>query len=150
MINVHPKTIFPFKCLCQIFEFARVSMNPAMFQCGKIQFFQYRQIQIDIAHSIKMKNNGIELTCVSQENFVLNTKSSGYRLYRRNRNTHGIVIICHSNENFECKTASFEGVLENCKYVMLDFSIKTRKLLCIGWCKSLHRIKSISLTCLLS
>lgn len=124
MINVHPKTIFPFKCLCQIFEFARVSMNPAMFQCGKIQFFQYRQIQIDIAHSIKMKNNGIELTCVSQENFVLNTKSNGYRLYRRNRNTHGIVIICHSNENFECKTASFEAFSKIANMSCLTFLSK--------------------------
>ena len=70
-------------------------------------------------------------------------KVNGYSLYWRKRNKHGGVIICYSNESIECKNVSFEGVPDNYKIVM---PIKTRKLLCIGLFKSLHKIKSISLT----
>ena len=48
-------------------------------------------------------------------------------MYCRDRNKHGGGVLCYVNENIPCKMVNVEGVL-----ILIEFSIKTRKWLCIG------------------
>ena len=62
------------------------------------------------------------------EQFLINC----YKLFRRDRNCHGEGVLCYINENIPSKTVNVEGIVKECKIVLIDFSIKTRKWLFIG------------------
>ena len=57
---------------------------------------------------------------------------NGYKLFRRDRNCHGGGILCYINENIPSKTVNAEGIEKDCEIILIEFSIKTRKWLCIG------------------
>ena len=59
-------------------------------------------------------------------------KIHGYKIYCRDRNKHGGGILCYVNENILCKMVNIEGVPDDCEIILIEFSIKTRKWLCIG------------------
>ena len=53
-------------------------------------------------------------------------------MYRRDRNKHGGGVLCYVNENIPYKMLSVEGVPDDCEIILIKFSIKTQKWLCIG------------------
>ena len=57
---------------------------------------------------------------------------NGYKLFSRDRNFHGGGFLCYINENIPSKTVKVEGIVKECKTVLLEFSIKTRTWLFIG------------------
>ena len=57
---------------------------------------------------------------------------SGYKLFRRDGNSHGGDILCYINENIPSKTVNAEGIEKDCEIVLIEFSIKTSKWSCIG------------------
>ena len=57
---------------------------------------------------------------------------NGYKLFRRDRNCHGGGILCYINENIPFKIVKVEGIVKECKMVLLEFFIKTRTWLFIG------------------
>ena len=59
-------------------------------------------------------------------------KIHGYKMYRRYRNKHDSGVLCYVNENIPCKIVNVEGVPDDCEIILIEFSIKTRKCLCIG------------------
>ena len=59
----------------------------------------------------------------------------GCKMYRKDRNKHGGGVPCYVNENIPCKMVS-EGVPDDCEIILIEFSIKIRKWLCIGLYKS--------------
>ena len=61
---------------------------------------------------------------------------NGYKLFRRDRSCHGGGVLCYINENIPSKTLNAEGIEKDCGIVLVEFSIKTRKWLCIGLYKS--------------
>ena len=63
-------------------------------------------------------------------------KIHGYKMYRRDRNKHGGGVLCYVNENIPCKMVNVEGVSDDCEIILIEFSIKTRKWLCIGLYKA--------------
>ena len=64
--------------------------------------------------------------------------NNDYKLFRRDRFCHGGGILCYinENENVTSKTVNVEGIEKDCQIVLIEFSIKTRKWLCIGIYKS--------------
>ena len=46
--------------------------------------------------------------------------------------TNMTVEFCYVNENIPCKMVNVEGVPDDCEIILIEFSIKTRKWLCIG------------------
>ena len=59
-------------------------------------------------------------------------KVHGYKMYRRDRNKHGGGVLCYVNENIPCEMVNVEAVPDDCEIILIEFSIKTRKWLCIG------------------
>ena len=57
---------------------------------------------------------------------------SNYKLFRRDRNKNGGGIICYINDNIPSKIVDVEFSEEDCEMILIEFSIKTRKWLCIG------------------
>ena len=43
-----------------------------------------------------------------------------------------VEAFCYINENITSKTVNVEGIEKDCEIVLIEFSIKTRKWLCIG------------------
>ena len=66
------------------------------------------------------------------QQFMIN----GYKLFRRDRNRHDGEILCCINQNILSKTVNVEGIEKYCRLVLIEFSVKTRKWLCIGLYKS--------------
>ena len=73
-------------------------------------------------------------------------KIYGYKVYRRGRNKNGSGVLCYVDENIPCKMISVEGVPANCEIILIEFSIKTRKRLCIGLYKLPSQMINIFLT----
>ena len=59
-------------------------------------------------------------------------KIHGCKVNRRDRNKHGGGVLYYVNENIPCKMVSVEGVPDDCERILIEFSIKIRKWLCIG------------------
>ena len=55
-----------------------------------------------------------------------------YKMYRRDRNKHGGGVLSYVNENIPCKMVSAKGAPDDCEIILIEFSIKTQKWLCIG------------------
>ena len=53
-------------------------------------------------------------------------------MYRRDRKKHGGGVLCYFNENIPCEMVNVEGFPDDCEIILIEFSIKTRKWLCIG------------------
>ena len=52
---------------------------------------------------------------------------NGYKLFHKGRNFHGEGILCYINENTLSITVNVESIEKDCKIVLIEFSIKTRK-----------------------
>ena len=61
---------------------------------------------------------------------------SDYKMFRRDRNKHGVVMMFYINENIPFKAVNVEGLPENCEVTLIELSIKSRKWLCIGLYKA--------------
>ena len=59
-------------------------------------------------------------------------KISGYKMFRRDRNKHGVGIMFYVNENIPYKPVNVEGLLDDCEVTLIELSIKSRKWLFIG------------------
>ena len=59
-------------------------------------------------------------------------KIRSYKMYRRDRNKHGGGVLSYVNENIPCKMVSAKGAPDDCEIILIEFSIKTQKWLCIG------------------
>ena len=59
-------------------------------------------------------------------------KIHGYKMYHIDRNKNGGGILCYVNENIPCKMVNVEIVPYDCEIILIEFSIKTQKWLCIG------------------
>lgn len=59
-------------------------------------------------------------------------KTHGYKMYGEDRNKHSGGVLCYINENIPCKMVSVEEVPNDCAIILIEFSIKTRKWLCLG------------------
>ena len=81
-------------------------------------------LKIDICFLCEIK---IDETFPTQQ-FMIN----GYKLFRRDRSCHGGGILCDINENIPSKIVKVEGIVKECKMVLLEFFIKTRSWLFIG------------------
>ena len=62
-------------------------------------------------------------------------KINGYKMHRRDRNKHDGGLLCYINENIPCKMVSVEGAPDDREIILIYFSIKIQKWLCIGLCK---------------
>ena len=45
---------------------------------------------------------------------------------------HGGGILCYTNEIISSETVNVEGIEKGCEIVLIEFSVKTCKWLCIG------------------
>ena len=63
---------------------------------------------------------------------VLDPPLNFYKLFCRDSNCHGPGILCYVNENIPSKTVNVEGIENVCEIILIEFSIETRKWLCIG------------------
>ena len=65
---------------------------------------------------------------------IYDNYNNDYKLFRRDRFCHGGGILCYinENENITSNTVNVEGIEKDCQIVLIEFSIKTRKWLCIG------------------
>ena len=43
-----------------------------------------------------------------------------------------VEFSCYVNQNISCKMVNIEGVTDDCEIILNEFSMKTRKWLCIG------------------
>ena len=43
-----------------------------------------------------------------------------------------VEIFYYVNQNISCKMVNVEGVTDDCEIILIEFSMKTRKWLCIG------------------
>ena len=59
-------------------------------------------------------------------------KISGYKMFQRDRNKHGVGIMFYINENISWNPVNDEGVPDDCELTLIQSSIKSRKCLCIG------------------
>ena len=62
--------------------------------------------------------------------------TNGSKLFPEDRGCHGGGILCYINENIACKTVNAEGFEKDCEIVLIEFSIKSRKWLCVGLYKT--------------
>ena len=42
-----------------------------------------------------------------------------------------VEFFCYVNQNISCKMVNVEGVTDDCEIILIEFSMKTRKWLCI-------------------
>ena len=52
---------------------------------------------------------------------------NGYKLFHKGRNCHSGGILYYINENILSITVNVESIEKDCKIVLIEFSIKTRK-----------------------
>ena len=86
------------------------------------------QNEIDIYFLSEKKKNRWSVS----KSAIYDNYNNDYKLFRRDRNCHGEGILCYINENITSKTVNVEGIEKDCEIVLIEFSIKTRKWLCIG------------------
>ena len=64
---------------------------------------------------------------------------NGYTMYCRDRDKYGGGVLCFVNENIRYKTIGAEEVSDDCEIILIEFSIKTRKWLSVGFYKPLSQ-----------
>ena len=63
---------------------------------------------------------------------INNLRFMANKMYRRDGKEHGSGVLCYVNEKIPCKMVSVERVPDDCEIILIEFSVKTRKWLCIG------------------
>ena len=53
-------------------------------------------------------------------------------MYCKDRNKHHGGVLCYVNENIPRKMVNVEGVPNDCETIFIEYSIKNKKLFCIG------------------